>query len=328
MKHLLSISLWALLLLGCSTEQSTTQPKQPEPVSDTLKVSGYFVQDTIRIGEKFDFVIEVDKDISELIQFPFLESKDGDIELLDERVDTLKSGTRRHRLSKHYSYIAFGIGDLNIRPQAFYVHKNVVDTLYAADTARLHIRNPFKLDSTSQIISTLKPQADMPFIFDEISTYVMWGLGALVVVLILILCLHLILRRKGRSLKDLFHPAPVLPPHIIAKQALEKLYMRRLWQEGKHKLYYSTLTDILREYIMLRWSVPALEMTSDEIVEAMRKLDFSQKMIMDINDVLREADLVKFAKAMPEAAENENVYTLVWEFVEQTTPEENPTKKE
>lgn len=328
MKLLLSISLWALLLTACSTEQPATQPKQPEPVSDSLRVSGHFIQDTIRIGEKFDFIIEVDKDISEHIQFPFLESKEGDIELLNERVDTLKSGTRRHRLSKHYTYIAFGIGDLNIRPQAFYVHKNTVDTLYAADTARLHIRNPFKLDSTSQIISTLKPQADLPFVFDEISTYVMWGLIALGVLLLLVLILFVILRRQGRSLKDLFRPTPALPPHIIAKQALEKLYMRRLWQEGKHKLYYSTLTDILRTYIMMRWSVTALEMTTDEIIDAMRKLKFSQKMVMDINEVLREADLVKFAKAMPDAADNEKVYTLVWEFVEQTTPEENPPKKE
>ena len=63
-------------------------------------------------------------------------------------------------------------------------------------------------------------------------------------------------------------------------------------------------------------------MTSDEIIEAMRSVDVPQKSAMDLTQILREADLVKFAKAMPEADENEAAYRAVWDFVELTKPVE------
>ena len=43
---------------------------------------------------------------------------------------------------------------------------------------------------------------------------------------------------------------------------------------------------------------------------------------MDLTEILREADLVKFAKATPAAEENEAAYRAVWDFVEQTKPAE------
>ena len=81
------------------------------------------------------------------------------------------------------------------------------------------------------------------------------------------------------------------------------------------------MTDILRAYIAGEWGVGALEMTSDEIIEAMRDIDLPRKQAMDLTEILRSADLVKFAKAMPEADENEGAYSAAWEFVIQTMPQ-------
>ena len=63
-------------------------------------------------------------------------------------------------------------------------------------------------------------------------------------------------------------------------------------------------------------------MTSDEIIEAVRGIDVPRKNAMDLTEILREADLVKFAKATPAAEENEAAYRAVWDFVEQTKPAE------
>ena len=43
---------------------------------------------------------------------------------------------------------------------------------------------------------------------------------------------------------------------------------------------------------------------------------------MDLVSLLRDADLVKFAKATPEAAENESAFSKVYYFVEETKPVE------
>jgi hypothetical protein len=189
----------------------------------------------------------------------------------------------------------------------------------------------FEIDSTSHTIFDIKPQRTLKFKFGEISGYVTWTIIAIIIVVLLFLVAKRILAHYGKSFSDIFKPAPPLPPHEIALRDLKKLHSERLWQEDKHKLYYSGLTDILRAYIAGQFGVGALEMTSDEIIEAMRGVEIPQKQKMDLTELLRDADLVKFAKAMPEAEANEAAYTMALNFVEQTMPqpeEEDDEKKE
>ena len=119
---------------------------------------------------------------------------------------------------------------------------------------------------------------------------------------------------RGRDVR----PAPKLPPHVIAIKALDELRNRKLWQNGKHKLYYSTLTEILRLYIEGRWSVGALEMTSHEIIKALYDVDINSESRNNLATILITADMVKFAKALPDAEENEQLFTYAYYFVENT----------
>ncbi len=68
-----------------------------------------------------------------------------------------------------------------------------------------------------------------------------------------------------------------------------------------------------------------MEMTSDEIIAALRDIELPEKARMDITAILRDADLVKFAKAMPEAEQNENDYLKAYYFVEETKVVEEVT---
>jgi len=160
---------------------------------------------------------------------------------------------------------------------------------------------------------------------------------SLAVVLLIAGVLYLLVRylhSRGKHISTLFRPTPPPPPHIVAIEALEKLRNEKLWQNNKHKLYYSGLSDILRTYLAGRFEVGAMEMTTDEIAEALRVVDIEQKSKMDLLSVLRDADLVKFAKATPEANDNELAYDKAFYFVENTKPvevveeEDEPTKNE
>jgi hypothetical protein len=113
-------------------------------------------------------------------------------------------------------------------------------------------------------------------------------------------------------------PAPKLPPHVVAIKALKELEHRKLWQNDKHKLYYSTLTDILRLYIEGRWSIAALEMTTDEIIMALRDVEIVGDNRSKLIGILRTADMVKFAKAIPAPEQNEQAFTHSYYFVEDT----------
>jgi hypothetical protein len=245
------------------------------------------------------------------------------IELIEELpIDTLEREGRFLRLQKRYRLAAFEEGLINMGAAGvLYADKNITDTLYAHDSVYLRVAT-FQIDSTSQSIYDLKPQYTLRFRVAEIKGYLLWGVLLLLLLGAGFYALMRYLDARGKRLGDLFKPAPPEPPHVVAIKALEALHHQKLWQNDRHKLYYSLLTDILRTYIAGRWGVSAMEMTTDEIIEAMRTLDLPEKARMDLSSILRDGDLVKFAKFTPEADQNEGDYTRAYYFVEETKPVE------
>ena len=295
------------------------------------KVSAHVEPDSILIGDRFDLVIDVEKDLVQVVEFPEFEDREGKIEIVESLpVDTLERDGRQLKLRKRYRLAAFDEGRYNLgTASVLYADKNIIDTLTTRDSLYLEVTT-FQIDSTSQSIYDLKGQRTLPFRLAEIRTYLLWGAVALLLLAAGLYALVRWLRSRGKRLGDLFKPAPPLPPHVAAIRALEALHNQKLWQNNRHKQYYSGLTDILRTYIAARWGIGAMEMTSDEIIAAMRPVELPDKARMDLTAILRNGDLVKFAKATPPAEENEADYLKAYYFVEETklaeenTPTEGP----
>ena len=295
------------------------------------KVTAHIEPDSILIGDRFDLVIDVEKDLVQEVEFPEFENSDGRIEFVESLpVDTLERDGRHLKLRKRYRLAAFDEGRYNLgTASVLYADKNILDTLSTRDSLYLEVTT-FQIDSTSQSIYDLKGQRTLPFRLAEIRTYLLWGAAALLLLAAALYALVRWLRSRGKRLGDLFKPAPPLPPHVAAIRALEALHNQKLWQNNRHKQYYSGLTDILRTYIAARWGIGAMEMTSDEIIAAMRPVELPDKARMDLTAILRDGDLVKFAKATPPAEENEADYLKAYYFVEETklveenTPTEGP----
>ena len=108
---------------------------------------------------------------------------------------------------------------------------------------------------------------------------------------------------------------PVIPPYDKAVGDLETLRQQKLWQSGKVKEYFSSLTDIAREYIEGQFGVNAVEMTTDDILEEIKPLHFSQETYDKLKDTMEVADLVKFAKYSSSNLESENAMNTMTEFV-------------
>lgn len=326
------VMLFAAPLFAQEADQSSgVKPSERVIPANAPKISGTVEPDSIGIGDRFLYTIEVERDLMQEVYFPDFKQSVEHYEMIEDRpVDTLSREGRKLKLRKSYLMAAFQEGIHNVLPEVMYLDKNIIDTLRGDDTLRLMVTT-FEIDSTSHTIFDIKLQRTLKFKFGEISGYVTWTIIAIIILVLLFLIAKRILAHYGKSFSDIFKPAPPLPPHEIALRDLKKLHSERLWQEDKHKLYYSGLTDILRAYIAGQFGVGALEMTSDEIIEAMRGVEIPQKQKMDLTELLRDADLVKFAKAMPEAEANEAAYTMALSFVEQTMPqpeEEDDEKKE
>jgi hypothetical protein len=90
-----------------------------------------------------------------------------------------------------------------------------------------------------------------------------------------------------------------------ATSLLNSLEKKELWQKGEVKEYYSELTNIVRNYIEEAIEIPAMESTTSELIEGLKvaslkkKMMLSQDTIENLFVVLKQADLVKFAKSKP-----------------------------
>ena len=276
----------------------------------------------------------------------YKEYNDDIIEVIEDYpIDTLKVEGRRVTLRKRYRMAVMETGDIPFVPVIAYYAKNrdEADTLFSRDTLRLHVKSYEELDTTLFLTFDQKSggivvdsllareklrdegiytQKDLPFIFAEIKDYVTYGaIGLILFGLIVWLAAWLIVRYM-RKRKAMPRSLPKIPPHVVANKALVELGHRKLWQKGKFKAYYTALTSILRTYISSRWNVGALEMTTDEIIMALRDVDMPSASRTDLITILRTADMVKFAKAEPEAEDNEENLSRALYFVENTKEED------
>ncbi len=138
--------------------------------------------------------------------------------------------------------------------------------------------------------------------------------GALLVGLIFLLVYLLVKKFRTKKVQPVIQ-VPKRPAHEIAFEALQKLEDSKLWQQGNYKAYFTGLSDISRMFIENRWSVAAMEMTTDEILRM--KLISAQdiEVFNQLKNLLELADLVKFAKAIPVMHENEQAMKQARAFV-------------
>lgn len=292
--------------------------------NDTPTVTSRIEPDSVMIGDRFTYIIDVEKDQVQEIAFPEFEADPkGGIELVESHpIDTISRDGRRIHLRKRYTMAAFEEGRVVMGgAKVLFADKNIIDTLTSDEESILNVAT-FQIDSTSHAIFDIKPQKTLKFKLREISDYLLWGLLVAVVLALAIYALVRWLHSRGKSIRSLFTPAPPEPAHIVAIRALEELHHRKLWQNNLHKEYYSGLSDILRTYLSGRYGVGAMEMTTDEIAEAVREIDMPTKSLVDLTSVLRDADLAKFAKLEPDAEQNESAYSKAYYFVEETKPVE------
>jgi hypothetical protein len=144
-------------------------------------------------------------------------------------------------------------------------------------------------------------------------------LGAILLIAFLI---YYFIKKAKNKPPVIIPEKPKIPAHIIAFEKLEKLKNNKLWQDGKLKLYYISLTDIVREYIESRYKINTLEQTTEEILSALRNVAIDEESKSKLKQILVLGDLVKFAKEQPLAAENERSLANAFEFVEGTKREE------
>ena len=114
------------------------------------------------------------------------------------------------------------------------------------------------------------------------------------------------------------------PAHEIAFSQINALIDSGLWENKQYKVFYLTLSDILREYLWRRFALDVSADTSVELLRRAKKTAQLEPLLPKLRAFLTTGDLVKFAKAVPSEQErNQNILDLE-EIVKQTTPKPAP----
>ena len=288
----------------------------------TAQVSSAVDSTSIKIGEELKYTIEVKADTTAVVIFP-----EGQTFTPLEVVDSYKVDTTyeqaKFRLIKKYGLTQFDSGSYTI-PQQIVIINNVSST---TDSVKVQVRD-VAVDTTKQKMFDIKPAVEVerpPFDFEKILVWV------LPILAILGLLGYLLNRRKKRKEAK----EEILPPYEEAIVALRKLDDSHLLEENKSKEYYSHLTEIVKRYLDREVDDAALESTSDELIERLQlhkdagHFEFDSETIRHLDQILKRADLVKFAKRQEEIGQVEADRNTIEEIINEThevIPE--PTEEE
>lgn len=288
------------------------------------------VDSTIMLqGSKALMTVEVVGSLSSNAHIDF-ESTDPEVEITPNGNPDIKElGNNRRQIKELFTVQIFDSGLYSLPPAICISGNDTIKTNSPVikvdpmplDSANLVIENGEPVDVTIHDYSELADVEDKFFDFmpDWLQQYWLWLLIGLILIGGFAFVYFKWLRHGKIPLMPTHKP---IPPYELALGQLNSLRDKKLWQNGAEKEYYTQLTDILRTYLAGRFGINAMEMTSEQIAQAIKDNEGAAEYALLVNAVLTEADFVKFAKARPLADENQRAFDNALNFVELTKPVE------
>jgi len=302
-----------LLMSGLSTRA----------LSQEVRATAHVDSNSIAVGDQLKVYLEVQHPPNVTTTIPLLADSLEGIEVVERSSPVSRQSGSDTLQSMTFTITSFDSG-MHMFPPLTIQYVSATDT-----TKRTVVTSPIPVFvhgiavDTSKEIKDIKAPLSLPITLADLLPYI---ISAAVLALLIWLFLYY---RKKRKRGELFIPeAPPRPAHEIAMEALRSLESEKLWQRGKIKEYHSTLTDIVRLYIERRFNVMAMEMTSDEILDAKRIAAMPKDVHDQLKAMLVRADFVKFAKYQPVQSEHEQSLTDAVAFVEATWNEQREPAKQ
>jgi len=274
------IYLFALLLFSVTV---FAQQKKVTTAIDTTKN---------KIGAEFKLTLKTNVDTLSKVSFPTFKNF-GALEVIQSYpIDTVKKDDR-YELVKKYGLTQFDSGKYTIPRLPVIINGKP----FMSDSIRVEISN-VAVDTLKQKMYDIK---DIVPVKSEIGDWWIYLLIALLIAVGGYFLYQFIKKRQQKKADEFAYKTPIEKATILL-QSLEK---KELWQKGEVKSYYSELTDIARNYIEEAIHIPAMESTTSELIVALRaasvkkKMQLTPEIVENLERVLRQADLVKFAKSKP-----------------------------
>ncbi|GAA3759479.1 hypothetical protein [Flavobacterium ginsengiterrae] len=291
------------------------QNKQIETSIDTTKN---------KIGAEFKLTLKTVVSSKSKVVFPKLKTI-GPLEVIQSYpIDTVKKNDT-YELIKKYGLTQFDSGKYTIPSIKILIDKKP----FLSDSIKVEVAN-VKVDTLQQKMYDIK---DITAGDDTIGDWWKYVLALVIILAIGAGVYWFIRKNQKKKIEEEVYKTPIEK----ATSLLNNLESKELVQKGEIKEYYSELTDIARNYIEEAIHIPAMESTTSELIEAIRTASTKKKMTLtpetveNLERVLRQADLVKFAKSKPlefEITDDRNKIQKVILTLDNAIPTEVSTEEE
>ncbi len=245
-----------------------------------------------KIGAQFNLTYKTTVDTLSTVVFPSVKSI-GKLEVIRNYViDTVRKDDK-YDLIKRYGLTQFDSGRFVIPKMTILINKKP----FLTDSISVDVKD-ILVDTLKQKMYDIKPISQVE---NAGSNWWKYVLGLIFFIGIGFLIYYLLKKYQKKKIEEVVYKTPIEK----AIGMLKILETKQLWQKGEIKNYYSELTDIARDYIEEVIEIPAKESTTSELIAGLRKastdkkLKFTKQSLSNLENVLRQADLVKFAKVEP-----------------------------
>lgn len=273
-------------------------------VSKAQSIRAYLSADSIRVGDRFTLTLVAEHGSDQEPLFPG--PQDGEEIFGDLTVLELQGSGMMERLDNNvpvrvdsliFEVTTFALDTAYVPSIPIFFAANGDTTFYAS--------RPMELPVISMVTEDAADIRDIAPILDFPRKIWPWIVGLLLAVAAIV-GLVFYLGRRGEMREEVVIRAPVpqLPPYEEAIKRLRGLEKNSNLNDAYEiKPFYVELTDILRNYLGRRLHINAMESTSRELMEDVKKVAHTTNVPNDaaqsLNRVLHVADLVKFADMHP-----------------------------
>ena len=292
---------------------------QPEPLPvqiqwsiDQSPESDWFVGDHIPLR------LSVSYPAGFVVTLPNLPNAWGPFEILaQELLDPIENQDGTHTTLSQMTVTLWAPGQfetppliIQYRDEGGNLHETVAPSLSVSVASVLHEGETEKADLKPQAV--LQKPDPRPWILSALLFLVLGSVAGRIG--------YRRIRRRPRAAPQSCSEIDPRPPHEIAYSELERIEAMNLPARKDYKTHYSLIADCVRTYVHGRYSIPAMDLTTQELAAAMRHQRVERLHADLIRELLARADLVKFAKFRPHIDQAYDTVATAKHIVDITTP--------
>ncbi len=288
----------------------------PYSFAQGVSAKAFTDSSSYQVGDYINLVIQVEHNKNISISNPVLTDSTSKVQIIKQEPPEVENHNGNLITTFKFVVSKYDSGNVTIPPVPILYRVKGDQDVQTAYTNEVNFTvHTLKIMPGGEI-KDVKAPVKIPLNWKEI---LIWILAAII---ILGIAFYFYWRYKKKKMTEVRKVRKIIqkPPHVIAMYELRALEQQQLWQKGMIKEYHSKITEIIRRYFQDQFYLPALELTTSEVMQYLKQVRRAEIIIDITYRFLSNADLVKFAKFKPMASINEEMMKEANEIVERTKP--------